>query len=391
MPDRDSPLAPPDHGSSTGTYANLVDVSASRGRVDLSFGVRQARQAGQEPLPVQLSGQFALTPSAAKRFLLALQKGLPSRNTNPRKTSSGAGAGASGAMSAEQAQPLSDGQGVAPILQLFREIGALDTRISLERSLKLIPQHLCADRLLFAVDRRDAVDQKIVRVCENIKMPGNLLASLQFALAEANHVYFGVEQTHGELILKAYLERRDKIETELRRAGNGAGPFQLFTGWKWNMARPAQQAVTHYWWYPHIDVDAMLQRICDTLGKGLGHGSIELVENLVRQTAAKASNRALQYLEVVEDDNPRTSFDLNLYKCGYRLTDLSALIATAMAHYDIPRHRYQRLYQSISAERVGHIAAGIDRHNRDFMTLYYGATYIQGRQLRNATIRPRNA
>ena len=111
-----------------------------------------------------------------------------------------------------------------------------------------------------------------------------------------------------------------------------------------------------------------------------------MVGKTYRQTPVFRSD--IQYLEVTEEGNPRRSFDINIYKSGLRLEDLSLCLLRALRHYAIPSGRFESMFQRIKTERFGHLAGGIDRDEKDFVTVYYGVKHIHSGQLGSATIVP---
>ena len=55
-----------------------------------------------------------------------------------------------------------------------------------------------------------------------------------------------------------------------------------------------------------------------------------------------------------------------------RLEELSPLVSEMCRHYAIPSQEFHGVYDGIENEFLGHIAGGIDREGRDFLTIYYG-------------------
>jgi hypothetical protein len=102
--------------------------------------------------------------------------------------------------------------------------------------------------------------------------------------------------------------------------------------------------------------------------------------------SATTPHDEIQYLEVTEEGSPRTSFDINVYKAGHRVQEMHALLLKAMQHYAVPPAHFDSLYERIKTERFGHLAGGVDRHGREFMTVYYGVKHTDGRWLRSAAV-----
>ena len=275
------------------------------------------------------------------------------------------------------------------VVALLRHVGGLDSRIAFERSFKTIHGRLFEDRFLLGVDRvgrAGPLDEEIVSICEKIGMPRNLLASFRQTLADANHVYFGAENDDKSLIFKAYLEFRDKIEEEIAGALVTGRSYSLFTGFKWDARCPSRQAVTHYVWHPSLPTAEILQRlrmIIDPLAHDVLYG---VVREMTERVSATIPHDEIQYLEVTEEGNSRTSFDINMYKAGHQVQEMHALLVKAMQHYAIPPAQFDSLYARIKTERFGHLAGGVDRQGRDFMTVYYGVKQTDGSRLRSAAV-----
>lgn len=385
------PVVSRDGGGMSSTYANAVDVSAGREEINVLFGVERVGEAGQDEVRVLLSRRFAMSPLAAKRFAIDLRKVLEDRDA-------GWGADPTGSAVASEGTDVrpdngSDATGaeagLEKILKLFRLIGGLNTRIDLEPSFKATHGRLLENRFLLGVDRRElnaGADEQIVSICERIGMPVGMLAAFSRSLPDANHVYFGVEKDEKTLMFKTYLECRDKIEKELGAAAAAGLSFPLFTGYKWDTGSPGRQAVTRYDWYPSLPGPDMLERLCASVGLDRHGALFEIARGIVERASGKIDYGDIQYLEVSEERNPRRSFDLNIYKSGLRIVDLFPQLLAILQHFAIPSGRFESLYQRIKAERFGHLAGGIDRSGKEFVTVYYGVNQVHSSQFGTATI-----
>lgn len=272
---------------------------------------------------------------------------------------------------------------------LFRHLGGLNARIDIEHSFKAVHGQLLEGRFLLGISRRQTEagrDARIVSICERIGMPQSLLASFRRILPDANHVYFGVEKDGQALLLKTYLERRDRIEQEIRGVDPAGRSFPLFTGFKWDTSAPGRQAVTRYDWYPSLPVPEMLQRLRTTI-ESSRHGELfDVAAGIAKRASEQLSHSDIQYLEVSESGNPRRSFDINVYKSGLRVADLFPHLLRALRHYAIAPDSFEPLYQRIKTERLGHLAGGLDREAKDFMTVYYGVKQVHSSQLGSAKV-----
>jgi hypothetical protein len=132
----------------------------------------------------------------------------------------------------------------------------------------------------------------------------------------------------------------------------------------------------------------MLERLRMTIDPNRHQGLFDVARGIVEGASEKIPHGDIQYLEVTEEGNPRRSFDINLYKAGHRVEDVYPFLMKAAQHYAIPSDRFNSLYERIKTERFGHVAGGVDREDRDFMTVYYGVKHIDSSQLRSAAVVP---
>jgi hypothetical protein len=278
------------------------------------------------------------------------------------------------------------------ILALFRRLGELDTKIDFEPSFKAEQGKLFENRFLLGIHRNKSINwnERVAHICSQSGMPPNLLAAFQQTLPDANYVYLGVERNDRTLIFKVYSEFRDKIKAELA-AGRGAGRAHLlYSGFKWDTASPTRQAVTEYAWYPSLPLHHMHEHLRTFIEPSRHRELLGLAEGVTVQAAEKIPGDDIQFLEVTEKGNPRRSFDINVYKSGLTVGELFPHLLPALRHYAIAEEKIESLFQRIGKERFGHLAGGIGRDNRDFMTVYYGAREIHSSQLGAARAVPAN-
>lgn len=76
------------------------------------------------------------------------------------------------------------------------------------------------------------------------------------------------------------------------------------------------------------------------------------------------------YLDVSESDNPRCSFDVNLYKTGLRVADAAPELRRAAAHFDLAAEVIDTQLQRLGPRPLGHLSGGMDRHGVEFLSVY---------------------
>ena len=279
--------------------------------------------------------------------------------------------------------------GAEAVVSMMRQVGRLAARVEFERSFKLTSGRLSSDRFLLGVRRTlgtNAADDAIVALCHTIGMPSDLLLAFEAALCDANHVYFGAERDGPSLTFKAYLEFRDTIAKQEADGPGRSQAGELYTGYKWDPSNPSRHAVTHYDWLAQLSPDEIRQRVQGVVGGDVQAGLGAVTASIVARALETLTPQSIQFLEVHEEGNPRRSFDINVYKVGARLVDWLPALHLAREHFAVPAEAFDVLFRRIGSERVGHLAAGVDRHERDFLTIYYGGTAIGGDRLAQATL-----
>jgi hypothetical protein len=281
------------------------------------------------------------------------------------------------------------GESVNIVMTLFKSLGQLDTTIDFEQSFKMAAGRLFENRFLLGLARSGdphRLDGQLGSICKRIGMPKALLSRFAHDMNDADHVYFGIEKDDDAITLKTYLEYRRRFEPATIGTAIRRPPGNLFVGYKWVLSEPSRQSVTEYAWQPDLPLADIRTRVSAHLAAAPDRRLAGIAADLVGLVAARLPCTDIQYLEVSEHGNPRRSFDINLYKSGYRLLDVEHLLAEAALCFGISRERFKRLCDRAGPQRFGHLAAGVDRRGNAFMTCYYGASKIQGSQLRGARV-----
>ena len=369
-------------------YANRSTVTYNREEIAILFGVEQVRQTDFEEIRVELTNRIVMRPLIAKQFAILLNETVrkyegiwgtiepaPTAPTlSPteklRKDLDGSGT----EKSAEKAQ------------ELIRTMSELNVEIAIERSFKAYKRQLLDKRFLMGINCKDLEDRsegRLTTICQAIGMPQNLLKSFMKYRPDANHIYFGFEENEKTIVYKAYLEFRDKIEEKIRTRGIDSESDLLFLGFKWDANDNTRQAITHYEWFPSLPVPGILVRLRAASETCSNKGWLEISKSFVQQAEERISHDDIQYLEVSEVGNPRKSFDINMYKAQLKLMDLYPLLLKTMQHYAISVDKFHSLYERIQTDRFGHLAAGVDREGRDFLTVYYGGKRLNSHHLKS--------
>ena len=98
----------------------------------------------------------------------------------------------------------------------------------------------------------------------------------------------------------------------------------------------------------------------------------EMALGVLDLAASRLPPERLLYLEVSEPDQPRRSFDLNLYDSQLLVRDFQPLLFAMRDHFEIRPGQFQALYDQVKGKRMGHLAGGIHRNGQAFFNVYFG-------------------
>ncbi len=345
--------------------ADSCTIVGSREEISLLFG----NEPGGNPADVRFTNRVILNPFTAKQLSSVLNRVIRDYEA------------AFGALSEKSPHSTHDHaarkQKSSFLFQLVKE---LDVSIGYERSFKILERSLLSDRFLLGISKKEIeykAQDRIIHVCEQMGMPPSLLEIFGQCLFDANYVHFGFEDDGASCIYKVYVEFWDRIKETLNPPQNAARPHLLHLGFKWSPFEPEKKAITRYTWHPWLTEAQILDRVRVIADPGR-HGHVfETAKALINIAAARMPHQDILYLEVTEADNPRKSFDINIYRGGLLVGELYPLLARLGQHYNIPYTPFHELYNQVKTERFGHLSGGINREGKDFCTVYYGVTPIQ--------------
>jgi tryptophan 7-halogenase len=350
------------------SVADAFRAKVEGGQIVIEFG----QGAGDT---VSLSDRIVLPSATAGRLVLALGECLRQHGPALR-------AGAAPPTAAEAAELLIRGQTPvnAPADEagekaalLLRLVGELGVPYQYERSFRLSEGLLQANRFLLTVDRRDLGGDSLERVtsiCRRLEMPPAALAAAGRDFDIARFVHFGFESGAESMICKLYLERGIAPEEAQRAKARAEGILQHLA-FKWDV-REGTHVVTRYLWRPALSGQGIEERLAHIYRGPGAEFSIAAAKAVLHLAASKTPAERLQYLEVLEDENDRRSFDLNLYAADMQVKDLQSVLYRMRDHYRVRPGQFQALYDQVRTKALGHLAGGVHRNGSDFFNVYYG-------------------
>jgi hypothetical protein len=149
-------------------------------------------------------------------------------------------------------------------------------------------------------------------------------------------------------------------------------PYLSHLGCKWDVSDNTKSVVTKYTCYPAYTSDDMLERLSSGLYKDKDSSPYEIVKGILDLASSKVGNDKFLFLGVDEENNPRNSFDINIYRANLQMNEIYPFLLDMCRFYSIPDEQFHDLYEPIKTQIFGHIAGGIDRKGRDFLTIYFG-------------------
>ena len=184
-------------------------------------------------------------------------------------------------------------------------------------------------------------------------------------------MHLGFEETATSCIYKVYLEFWTNWENELE-VKRRSQPFVGGYGFKWDTADPARSVTTTYTCYPRLLPDAMLDRVAGVCVAAPTPALLDIVRTVIDLGSARAGYERILYLEASEPGNPRRSFDVNMLHARIPLGGMERALQRIGEHFGIDSKAFAAAWHPARGDLFSHVAGGVDRQGRDFMTIYYG-------------------
>jgi hypothetical protein len=237
-----------------------------------------------------------------------------------------------------------------------------------ERSFKMAEGTLLANRYLAGIARHTAAPGDLLGVCRAMGMPERQMPAFLESFPAANAVHFGFEETADSGTFKVYLEFADRLAAP---AGARTGAVLLHLAFKWDAIDNTRSTVGRYVFHPDLTTGDILERLASTYlpGRESPYRTVKAILEL----AATRSEKPPMYLEVSEEGNARSSFDLNLHEAQATLAEIEPQLAEMQRHYRISEEPFERLLAQVCGAKLGHLSGGVERGGKDFLTVYYEA------------------
>jgi hypothetical protein len=364
----------PDEGAVFSVHADVAQVKAGREEFMLLFGSAQTEQPVKGELRVELLDQVVLSPFVVKRLSAQLTQVIrdyesaygPLRRNPPSQNR---------AMPQARLPAFKSAVTHEKVGLLFQLLNELRLKVAFERSFKVSEKSLDGSRFLVGINKNTISrgrHKNIVNVCAKLGMPRKFQETFRKNLPEANVFGFGMDENQETCVVKAYLGFGSRYEEAMKKAFNERDPYISHLGFKWDAADNTRCALTKYTCFPALNRQDMLGRLSTGFYGSGGSNPYGIIEGVVEVFGSKAGGDEFLYLEVNEENNPRSSFDLNVYSANLRMKEVYPFLVQMCRHYSIPDETFQALYEQVKDMIFGHLAGGIDRKGKDFLTVYFG-------------------
>jgi hypothetical protein len=356
--------------------ADVAQVKAGRDEFMLLFGAARNEQPNQGELQVELLDRVVLSPFAAKRLLVQLHRMI-------RDYESQFGALDDAGSIRERLLPtpplqspsFRSEQAAQKVKTCFRLLERLHIKPAFERSFKVKEKTLLGNRFLLGFEKdliKPGANEKVLDICEQMGMPPDLMAGFLKHLPEASIVGFGFGENEKNCMVRAYLEFSVRYYRAMKSKPHDPDPYLSHLGFKWDVSDNTIGVVTEYTCYPAYTTEDMLERLSRDVYGHHGQSPYEIVKGILDLASSKAGNDKFIFLSVHEESNPRNSFDINIYRANLQLKEIYPFLLDMGRFFSIPAEQFHGLYHEIETQTLGHVAGGIDRSGKDFLTLYFG-------------------
>ena len=364
-----------DDSNMSTSYADVCNVSYTREEIVLLFGMSQAMYSGQRVRTARLTGQMILNPFVAKKLSNHLRKVIleyDSKYGSPDvefTTSTGTDLRASSSLPSPQIPQTEKAAEKSGLI--FKLINNLNIKHGFERSFKMSEKTLLGNRFLLGIGKEEIQQERLLDICQRMDMPDKYQEIFKQNLPDANMVLFGFEEGKRGCVYKVYLEFWEKTKRNIRDNPDNREPATLHLGLKWDTTDNTISAVSRYTCFPMLSVKDILKRVSSIYRGYKEQTSYEIARDMINLASSRIHNAMFLYVEVSEVKNTRRSFDINLYKAELQLKDIQSFLEKMCRFYSISSERFNVLYGQNKDKVFGHLAGGIDREGRDFLTIYY--------------------
>lgn len=244
-------------------------------------------------------------------------------------------------------------------------VAGLDGPHVSERSTKLSPGRLSADRFLVTCQPQVLGRDPRSRFFEMAVSLGCETAAAERLVADWDRVisvHFGCDGIDPPLF-KLY------VEYELGRPAAGVPDDTIFLSAKWRPGGKVNFSLYRHLGFPTNGVEARVA-LRESYAPDVGAMSMAFADRVLAELIAPRAR--VDVMLVVDEETPRKSFDINLYRVETPLNRHKGALKALCEGFGLPGATRQILADG-EGTMLGHVALGRDAAGVEFVTLYYAA------------------
>lgn len=232
-----------------------------------------------------------------------------------------------------------------------------------ETSCRFTARGARSDRLLLGFDLAGVASARLGGLVRELAMPAAFQDEFLGLLDQSAQLMLAVERQGDEVERRAYL---------VFRGGEAASsPGLAMRGFKWFAAADAASRITDYWRVPMAP--GPLQALLDAAPgvPASARPTYAVLADALRLSMRRRPGAGRPELLVASEPGaPRVSCCLRLHEGGLQGRDLQALLDGLLAGWDWPAARRDSALQLLARRPIAWLAAGIDRFEQAFLTVY---------------------
>lgn len=237
-----------------------------------------------------------------------------------------------------------------------------------EGSIKILPNQIIQNRILLGIEKHQLTLQHWNALFRQLGTPDTAQKYLKEIMGQASTILLAIEEGNSTE-LKIYLEYWDYLVSLIQQGKQHKEAFALNQGIKWNPDTPESWTHDTYFCYPMLATEEIKKRL-ENLLEDHHINFIKAITPIIADTKLSLSSNDLIYLEVVNTETKRRSFDINCYKKELLVRDIIPTTMPLISNWPIAAELKYKL-EPVLNRPLGHVSGGLNRYNEPFFTLYY--------------------
>ena len=249
--------------------------------------------------------------------------------------------------------------------RLLAFVDSLNVPYFYEPSFKLMAGSLLSDRfllILYLPALKGGEQQLIHRLALQMNMPNDFRDAISEQVVGLREVIVGFDGRDKGSICKFYVEEPIHFV--------GTESQKIFTAYKWQPESVNTRTVDSYYLAAvtsRADILDGIRRLSNGRETQGFYAASELLF-----LASKLTLDELFYMEVEDQTQTRSSFDIRFYDAELDLQQAMPVVYDLANYFDISIAAIDKLLAAEKNKKLGHLSSGIGRDGKEFVTFYYG-------------------